>query len=355
MKIFRFILSTLLYFFTNLSFFIFTILISINFVFDSKEKAKSFFRETEVVSYIKDPIQNQIVESLLREYGEELSPTYRIQLSQQIIDQNFEKDIDIAIDQIYDWNREDNLEINVSLPDNSMWPLDEKPNELSIIKIEKGSIEQKTIKTTLSAINSTKITSIIVFVILFILMILFIPRNKITTIIIYGLLAFLGITLASIALQGMINVSNNIAEEYITSISSVVEKYLNTSHIPYDPIENSTKALATVISWIAQRSLSLQVTMTYISVVWIMIFLIIRVLTIFRKKRNKSKSLRKEISNTESKNIDDSSIENKQTINPKVIVVTKKDETDNSSETVTDSTERDIIKSGKIKIRKTKD
>lgn len=357
MKIIRLLLSTILYFFTVSSFLLFTILISINFVFSSEERTTSLFKDTEIIDHIKDPIQNQIVESLIVEYGDELSPTYRIQLSQQIIDQNIEKDVEIAVDKVYEWNREDDLILYVTMPQNSLWPTDDEPQRISIINIKKDSVEQKAIKSTVFAIKSTTITAIIIFVFLLFLNIIITPGNKITALIIYGLLAFIGITLATIILQGIISVSNNIAEEYITTISSGIEKYLNTQHIPYDPIENSTKILANIIEWTAQNSLSLQVTMTYLSIMWIMIFLTIRVFTLFKNKPEKKKRniVSKELSPDENKTTHNNTIEDTKTNNAEVIFVSKKDPNNTVDNTVTGSTKRDIIKSGKIKIRKDSD
>ena len=64
MKILRYFLTTILYIIVAVSFWILTILVSINYAFNTPEKAKQYI-EGEVVNYISDPVQNQVIVALL--------------------------------------------------------------------------------------------------------------------------------------------------------------------------------------------------------------------------------------------------------------------------------------------------
>ena len=95
--------------------------------------------------------------------------------------------------------------------------------------------------------------------------------------------------------------ATNIAETYINDFESIIEKYINTDYIPFNPIENATSVLSTTIEWVAKSSLSLQMIIMYALIGWIIIFLIARILWTFIQRKRKTSSHKKDTSTLEKK------------------------------------------------------
>lgn len=365
MKILRYFLSTLLYIVVAVSFWILTILVSINYAFTSPEKAKKYIEESEIVKYISDPIQNQIIVALTDKYGSNLSTNYRVQLSQKIIDENLNNDLGNAIDELYKWDLNSDLILYVSLPENEEWPLENKPENVEIVKISESSVEQVAISKFIKTVSSTQTIAIVMAVILLILVMLIAPGNKFTSAIIFGVLGLLGVGATSVTLQGMKTMATNIAETYINDFESIIEKYVNTDYIPFNPLENATSVLSKTIEWVAKSSLSLQMMIMYFLIGWIILFLIARILWTFIKRKRKASSHKTDTSNLEKKkgssekvitpasvNIENVEGEAVKQIKPEMVIIEKDITNEGEDKTVTDSAKRDIITSGQIKIDK---